>query len=79
MPRRADLQASTRAMHLRDLLLSKLYVCEFLWQWKKKNKGTWNIKDGSQSCEMSLWFYQLSALEALQRLGRGGFCLFVFS
>lgn len=38
---------------------------------KKKNKGTWNIKDRSQSCEMSLWFYQLSALEALQRLGGG--------
>lgn len=33
---------------------------------EKRNKGTWNIRDRSRSCGISVWFCQLSALEALQ-------------
>lgn len=54
-------------MHLGALLPSKLYVCEFCGN-GKRNKGTWNVQDQSRSCGISLWFCQLSTLEALQRL-----------
>lgn len=39
MPRRANLQASAHSMHLRDLLLSKLYVCVYFLAMEKGING----------------------------------------